>query len=624
MEDCCTVAIYGAPVLRFTVSIPGRSRFMNPQPWKRLLLVVLLGGFFTSASFGATDGPAELPRVYVNSSMAATPAPGAKVTVASGANLQTALKNAHCGDTLLLQAGATFTGSYYLPAKPCDDNHWIVIRTSAPDSALPPEGTRITPCYSGITSLPGRPALHCTTTQKVMARIVASNAGPIALINGSSHYRIGPGLEITRPVSTWMYYGLIATSATFADHIVIDRDWIHGVPQNDTTRGVMLSGVTYAAVVDSYLNDFHCGSLIGKCIDAQAIAGGTGSNPQGIWKIHNNFLEAAAENILFGGTFTNSVTPADIEITHNHMFKPLTWMPGQPGFVGEPNTDTTKCKSTPGQCPFIVKNLFEIKNAQRVLFEGNLLEHSWPGFSQHGASILIGGENVGNNTNNSYISVMDVTIRYNRASHTASGLSITNPAFSATVPNLPIARFSVHDDVFDDISPAYQNGDTSGAFATVFTYCPVTLGCTIAKSIVINHITELITQPTKWFVIVSAPAPIQNWLFTNSIVSVNPGLMVNNAMASGCAVGPTNLIRIANCFGPYVMTRNALIGGTGTWPSGNLLPASATAVGFVNYNNANGGDYTLRSTSPYHDKGTDGKDLGADISAVNTHTQGVE
>src|SRR5690348_7159830 len=110
---------------------------MNPQLWRPLLLAVLLGGLFTSSSFAATDGPAELPRVYVNSSMAATPAPGAKVKVAAGANLETALKNAHCGDTLLLQAGATFTGNYYLPAKSCDDSHWIVIRTSAPDSALP-------------------------------------------------------------------------------------------------------------------------------------------------------------------------------------------------------------------------------------------------------------------------------------------------------------------------------------------------------------------------------------------------------------------------------------------------------------------------------------------------------
>src|ERR1700740_2517496 len=87
------------------------------------------------------DGPAELPRVYVNSSFANTHAPGKTRQVRAGDDLQKILKEVQCGHTLQLQAGATFTGQFTLPAKSCDDSHWIVIRTSAPDSALPPEGT---------------------------------------------------------------------------------------------------------------------------------------------------------------------------------------------------------------------------------------------------------------------------------------------------------------------------------------------------------------------------------------------------------------------------------------------------------------------------------------------------
>jgi hypothetical protein len=97
----------------------------------------------------------------------------------------------------------------------------------------------------------------------------------------------------------------------------------------------------------------------------------------GPYKIVNNFLEASGENIIFGGGHATSA-PADIEIRHNHMFKPLIWMRGQPGFV-----------SGADGSPFIVKNLFELKNAQRVLFEGNLLENTWGGFSQAGFGILI-------------------------------------------------------------------------------------------------------------------------------------------------------------------------------------------------------------------------------------------
>jgi len=550
--------------------------------------------------------------------MANTPAPGARTIVPAGANLQQALNNAHCGDILLLQAGATFTGNYTLPAKPCDDQHWIVIRTSAPDSALPHEGTRISPCYAGVASLPGRPSFLCATPKKVMARLVATNAGPITLADGSSHYRIGPGLEITRPRTSSMYMNLISASGA-AHQIVVDRDWIHGVPIYDTVRGVILSGVTYAAIVESYLNDFHCAAQISACEDSQAIAGGTGSIPQGIWRIHNNFLEAAAETILFGGVINNSITPADIEITNNHMFKPLTWMPGQPGFVGRPNIDATKCITTPGYCRFVVKNLFELKNAQRLLLEGNILEHCWPGFTQYGAAIVVNGMNPPNRTL-SYISVMDFTVRYNHTSHTASVFSLANPGPN----NLPIGRISIHDNIFDDVSPKYQNGDTSAVFAGVYTYCSAsTCG---NRNISVNHNTELITQPIKWFAAVGAvDGPIPNWTYTNNIVSINAGLAVFNAGSVGCTDNKTsNAAKLAACFSPYAMSHNALIGGSGVWPAGNYLPASPTAVQFVSYNNANGGDYRLLSTSPYHNAGTDGKDLGADITAVNSHTYGVQ
>ena len=571
-----------------------------------------------AAAFATMDGPAELPRVQVNSSMANTPAPGARKLVAAGANLQKVLKNAHCGDTLLLQAGATFTGIYNLPAKACDAQHWIVIRTSAPDSALPPEGTRISPCYAGISSLPGRPSFPCATPKKVMARVMGNKAGPIILAKGANHYRLGPGLEITRPLTSLAYVNLISASGV-TQHLVIDRDWIHGVPQYDTVRGVMLSGVTYAAVVESYLTDFHCAALIGACTDSQAIAGGTGSLAQGVWKIHNDFLEGAAETILFGGVQTNSVTPADIEISHNHMFKPLTWMPGHSGFVGRPNSDSTKCTKTPGYCPFVVKNLIELKNAQRVLLEGNILENCWGGFTQHGNAIIVNGLNPADNTL-SHISVMDFTVRYNRASHTGSVFSLANPGPN----NLPIGRISIHDNIFDDVSSKYQNGETAGAFAGVYSYCSSTV-CGNGN-ILINHNTELITDPIKWFAVVGAvTGPIPNWTFKNNIVSVNAGPAIINTGFPGCADNTIdNTAKLAACFSPYAMSDNVLIGGSGPWPTGNYLPASATAVGFTSYNNANGGNYKLLSTSRYHNAGTDGKDLGADVTAVNSHISGVQ
>ena len=86
-------------------------------------------------------------------------------------------------------------------------------------------------------------------------------------------------------------------------------------------------------------------------MDSQAIAGGSGDQTTGPFKIVDNFLESSGECILFGGSAA-TITPTDIEIRRNHLFKPMTWMKGQPGYIG----------GTGGN-PFIVKNLFELKNA---------------------------------------------------------------------------------------------------------------------------------------------------------------------------------------------------------------------------------------------------------------------
>jgi hypothetical protein len=557
-----------------------------------------------SSSSGNFDGPAELPRVTVQSTLADTPASGNTISVAAGSNLQAAINNASCGDTIQLQAGATFTGLFSLPAKNCDDSNWIVIRTSAPDASLPPEGTRITPCYAGVASLPGRPELNCTTTQKVMATLMATKSGgPLVLLSGANHYRIGPGLEITRTPGTGINYNLISPEVgTPANHIIVDRDWVHGTAQDDTTRGLYLSGITYAAVLDSYFNDFHCAANIGTCTDSQTIAGGLGNLPQGTWKIENNFLEAASENVLFGGG-VGTTTPTDIEIRRNHMFKPLTWMAGQPGFIGGTNTDPTKCVkfNTPGYCPFVVKNLFELKNAQRLLFEGNILEHTWPGFTQHGIAIVLTALSQGGTTGNPNATVADITIRYNHVSHAASGVVMGEANYGSGPPKLE-ARISIHDDLFDDLSPAYYNGDPSVVAGMAFqlSFCPT---CTPLQDVLIDHVTMLLSAP-RTFMILGAPLGrhIQNLTFTNNIVSTPSGLAVTGTGVNApCAFsGTTNLARINSCLSSYSFTANALVGATTVWPTGNVYPYSVANL-------------ALGSPS-----------LGADLSAVNQATSGAQ
>jgi hypothetical protein len=569
---------------------------------------------------GNYDGPAELPRLYIQSTLADTPAPGSVVSVPAGGALQAALNSASCGDTIELQAGATYTGLLTLPAKNCDDSHWIILRTNAPDSALPLEGTRITPCYAGVPSLPGRPLLTCQSTANVLAKLVMNLTGapgPIKFASGANHYRL-LGLEITRQPGPSAVYSLASVQlAGTMDHVVFDRVWMHGTAQDETTRGIALGGSTYVSIVDSFFTDFHCIAVSGSCVDSQAISGGLGTHPMGPYKIVNNFLEAASENILFGGGAA-TLAAADIEIRHNHMFKPLTWMKGQPGYVGGPNGN-----------PFIVKNLLELKNAQRVLIDGNTMDYSWGGFSQVGFAILLTPKNQAGAHGSNLCpdcQVTDVTIRNLMIRHVAAGMQIANGLSDNKGKALAGTRYSIHDVVIDDLDGLKYYG--AGEFAQV----SMGAGAAVLENVTIDHVTAF---PLSRLFVLGGPRgitpPMKNFVFTNSIVSagLSPVLTTGSGAAANCAFHPSPLTTFNACFSPYTMRANAFIApptavSAAKWPSGNFFPTAATAVQFVNYNGGNGGDYHLQPSSPYKGAGTDGKDLGADVDAVDLATAGVD
>jgi putative Ig domain-containing protein len=571
-----------------------------------------IGSALTGGNF---DGPAELPRVYVQSALANTPAPGGVIAVAKGGDFQQALNRAKCGDTITLQTGAVFTGSFLVPPQTCDDAHWIIVRTSAPDSSLPPEGTRITPCYAGISSLPGRPAFNCRVTNNVLAKVQSTgNSGPLVLANGASHYRF-IGLELTRtPGSGIVYNVVVRTKDGAADHIVFDRSWIHGTAQDETQRGLMLSGLTHVAVVDSYLSDFHCTSKSGVCSDAQAIAGGSGDQTTGPLKIVDNFLESSGECIILGGSAA-TITPTDIEIRRNHMFKPMIWMKGQPGYVGGADGN-----------PFIVKNHFELKNAQRVLFEANILENTWGGFSQAGASVVLGPKNQALSTGNfcPICQVTDVTIRYVTISHVAGAFVLGNALSDNGGIALAGGRYSIHDVTADDINAKKYIG--YGTFAQV----SMGPGAPVMQPVTINHVTAF--QPAVMLNLgddITVNPQMNNLVFTNNLI--NAGMAPTHATGGGianCAYYGAPIISLPTCFQRYTFSRNAIIASPlnyppSKYPTGNYFPATPSAVGFVNYDNGIGGDYRLQASSPYKNAGSDGKDLGADINALNIAIAGV-
>src|SRR4029079_19590158 len=102
-------------------------------------------------------------------------------------------------------------------------------------------------------------------------------------------------------------------------------------------------------IVNSYISDIKS-----KQSDAQAIAGWNGPGP---FTIENNYLEASGENVLFGGADPSiaNLVPSDISFRFNHVIKPASWR--SQGWT--------------------VKNLIEVKNAQRMVIDSNLIENNW-------------------------------------------------------------------------------------------------------------------------------------------------------------------------------------------------------------------------------------------------------
>jgi hypothetical protein len=570
-----------------------------------------------------SDGYAQLPQTCFYTPLLATPSPGKVTALASGGDLQTALNTAECGDTITLQAGASFPlNSAVLPSNGCDDQHWITVRTSAPDSALPPEHTRINPSYAGVGSLPSRPTFSGGSAN-VMAQILET-AASLPLIPGD-HYRF-IGIEITRSANGKFYNSLVHTETS---KVIFDRCWIHGDAVDDTAHLVQIAlGSDHIAVIDSYLNDAHCATT-GSCTDSQDV----GEHDGGFAiKVVNNFLEAAAENIIFGGGAATSVT-TDVEIRLNHFFKPMSWNPSDASFLG------TK---------FIVKNNLELKEGQRVLVEGNYFQNTWGGFSQEGRIIEVGPKNQQGQDDSNLCPICfiaDLTIRYNYAAQGAGGIGIGDGATQNGAWAAGSYDYSFHDLIFDGMQYAECYG--CGGFLSEIGsgYSTTSPPPSTLNNFSMNHVTIVNIgflggpkTPTGLMEMSGPPAnnptntpQITNLSWTNSIIDAgNSGAYPMGGGTTNCSVGEKTVAsKITACWtGASSFAGNILVtdyvASPLTLPQGNHTSATWDAVGFVNFNGGSGGNYQLSSTSPYKGLATDGSDPGADVTAVMSPVPSVQ
>jgi hypothetical protein len=283
-----------------------------------------------------------------------------------------ALDKAQRGDEIVLEEGATFSGNFRLPEKAGGvGDGWILVR-SEPLSSMS-EGVRVTPALADR-----------------MAKIVSPNSGPaLATASGASGWYLA-GIEITVDLSVVkQQYGIVLlgdgsgaqrTLASVPSDLVLDRMYIHGQTTTKTSRCVALNSAR-TAIINSYLHECHS-----KGFDSQAIGGWNGPGP---FKIVNNTLAGAGENVMFGGAdpAVPDLIPSDIEIKGNYIYTPLSW-----------------------KGVWTKKNLLELKNAQRVLIEGNVLDGSWSD-AQVGGGIVL--KSVNQNGKCTWCASRDITVRGN-------------------------------------------------------------------------------------------------------------------------------------------------------------------------------------------------------------------
>jgi len=395
-----------------------------------------------------------------------------------------------------------------------------------------------------------------------MARLVASSGSVVRTAPGAHHYRL-IGLEIQPAEGVFLYnlveIGSAETSLELVPHhVIIDRCFVHGDPRKGTRRGILLNAA-HGAVIDSYVADIKEAGA-----DSQAIAGWNGPGP---FKIANNYLEGAGENVMFGGVDPSirDLVPSDIEVLRNHMAKPLVWKEGEPGYAGTAWT---------------VKNLFELKNARRVRVEGNLFENNWVQ-SQVGFAIVF---TVRNQDGRAPWSVVeDVTFVNNVVRSSTSGINMLGR--DNNYPSQRTKRIVIRNNRFFEIG-----GPRWGGAGRLFQIIDGT------ESVVIDHNTAIHIGA----VIIAEGPPHRDFVFTNNIV--------------GTGIG-TGLQTLDAVFPGAVVRRNVMVGGSSAqYPRDNFSVGSWEQVKFEDLRQ---GRLRLSDGSPFRRAGLDGADVGADDRAMS-------
>lgn len=501
---------------------------------------------------------------------------GNTINVPAGGNLQAALNGAQPGDTISLQAGAVYMGPFTLPDK--QGSGWITLQSSA--AASLPADTRVSPAQAAdmpkLEALSG--SVIQTAPQAHNYRFIgleitpgtpsASAAGNLihwlrSAVSGAPRAATATAPQAAQLVDLVNLGEQDTSASTLPGYLIFDRCYIHGDAVVGARRGIAMNS-TYTAVINSYLSDFKQTS-----VDSQAIEAWNGPGP---FKIQNDYLEASGENLMFGGEDPSipGLVPSDIEVIGNHFSKPLAWMVGNPAYQGT---------------PWSIKNIFELKNARRVLVQGNLFEYNWAE-AQDGFSILFTVRDQDDTAPWSVVS--DVTFMDNVVQHVADGINMLG--FDNNAPSQQTQRILVENNLFQDVGGTWGDGE----------WLAMNDG-TNGVSVVHN------TAVQTGSIIFADGRPHTAFTFADNITPNNAYGIIGTNTGTGKQT-------LAQYFPGSTVLGNAIVGGqAAAYPSGNSFPAALSSVGFTNLS---GGAYALTTASPLDAKGGGQQSTGADMAML--------
>jgi hypothetical protein len=550
------------------------NRFFSFIPYWVTVMVILTCCVSQVCSMSADP---EQPRVFLNTAYPTNTRP--LIYVNTGQELQEAIDDAVPGDTIMVAPGVTFTApggyNFTLRNKPNPNKQWIIIRSAS--SAFDTTGS----------IPPGRRVNGLDSAQNAQMPKLRGGLADVPVITTESHanfYRL-VGLDVapssnltTHQITIDLGEGSRFEESTMPTDIVIDRCYVHGYDTGYYKRGVSLSGKRMA-VIDSYISNYHWWN------DSQAIFGGYGPGP---YKIVNNYLEAASENIMFGGADPAIIgmVPSDIEVQYNYMSKPLSWM----------SRDDIRN----------IKNSFELKNARRILINGNIFENV--------PDLAIWLKSVNQEGTCSWCVSEHITFTNNIVRNARGGILFSaQEKYERGAAPIPLNHIKVENCLFYNIGV-----EPWGSFRMFYFSGN-------SNNVELSHITAESGDSATIYVADQASQNVPNFTLRNNILE---------RRSYGLGVANEGTGTLNNNFYPYSYAKNVIINrSAGTdqaldddslrsrYPSLEtfLVPSRES----VKYVDRAGGNYRLASDSPHKNSATDGKDIGCDIDALENATRGV-